>query len=142
MTGMKKTLAALAIALSPGLALADIPPPKGYVEQCTVEKACKKGEEGTECRGWHGDPEGCSNRLSPAGWEARCQTRGASVWTEVFCRPKGPKKQGPPKKEESVAPPGKDEPATTPAAATPPAPAPAKPVKKPVGKKTTAKTAK
>lgn len=136
MAGMKKTLAALVIVLFPGLVLADIPPPEGYVEQCTVAKACRKGEEGTECRGWHGDREGCSNRLSPEGWEARCQTRGASVWTEVFCRPKGAKKQEPPRKEEPVTPPAKDEPAKTPAA-----PAPAKPAKKPAGKKET-KTAK
>lgn len=69
-------------------ARADIPPPPGYTEQCTVAKQCKKSEEGDACRAWHGDREVCQKRHASDGFVYKCKTRGASVWTEVYCRPK------------------------------------------------------
>lgn len=83
------TWIALALALLPAGAGADIPPPPGYIEQCTIEKQCKKNEEGDACRAWHGDRDGCKKRHASDGFVFKCQTRGASVWTEVYCRPKG-----------------------------------------------------
>lgn len=86
--GRIASLLMLASVLLPVQARADVPPPPGYVEQCTIEKQCKKGEEGDACRGWHGDREGCQKRHASDGFVYKCRSRGASVWTEVFCRPK------------------------------------------------------
>lgn len=69
-------------------AVADVPPPPGYVEQCTVEKQCKKDEEGDACGAWHGDRDKCEKKHAQDGFVRRCKTRGASVWTEVYCRPR------------------------------------------------------
>ncbi len=92
----------LVLPLSATLARADVPPEPGYVEKCTVEKQCKKSEEGDACRAWHGDPEVCARKHEADGFEYRCRTRGASAWTEVYCRLKldKPKKEPkPPKKD-------------------------------------------
>lgn len=69
-------------------AAADIPPPPGYVEQCTIEKQCTKAEEGDACGAWHGDRDKCEKKHASDGFVRKCKTRGASVWTEVYCRPK------------------------------------------------------
>ena len=69
------------------LALADVPPPPGYKESCTVKLQCGPEEVGTTCDGWHGGREACE-ALEADGWTKKCQTRGASTWDEVFCRPK------------------------------------------------------
>src|SRR3954465_14331364 len=80
-----------AALLAPGLAFADIAPEPGYVETCTVEKQCKKTEDGDECRAWHGDREVCRKKHQSDGFVYKCNSRGASVWSEVYCRPKGDK---------------------------------------------------
>lgn len=67
------------------LAFADIAPPDGYVETCTVERACAAGE-GKTCRASFQGPGDCAT-LAAEGWTKTCQTPGASVWTEVYCRP-------------------------------------------------------
>jgi hypothetical protein len=71
-----------------GAARADIPPSRGYVEGCTVEKQCKKEEDGDACRAWHGDRDACKKKHEKDGFAYRCKASGASVWTEVWCRPK------------------------------------------------------
>ena len=69
-------------------AFADVPPPPGYVEQCTVEKQCKKDEDGDACGAWHGDRDKCKKLHAKDGFTYKCSTHGASVWTEIYCRPK------------------------------------------------------
>lgn len=80
--------ALMILLLWPLLAVADIPPPRGYVETCTVERQCGTAESGTTCDGWHGGREACE-ALEAKGWTRKCQTAGASTWTEVFCAPEG-----------------------------------------------------
>lgn len=87
----------LATVLGPGLILglaiasvsrADIPPPRGYVEKCTVKK---QEDRRTECilcgDAYHGDVDACERQHAAAGYERRCKTSGASVWEEVWCKP-------------------------------------------------------
>lgn len=81
-------LAFVASLAVPALAFADIPPPAGYVEQCTIEKQCKAEEEGVTCRAYHSDREVCDKTHGKDGYTRRCKTRGASAWSEVWCRPK------------------------------------------------------
>lgn len=73
------------LALITSTAFADVPPPEGYVETCTIEAACA-GREGRTCEGYHGGREPCE-ALEKEGFVRACQTRGASVWTEVMCKP-------------------------------------------------------
>lgn len=114
------------------VALADVPPPKGYVESCTVanhgKDTCKT------CRGWHGGREDCE-ALEEQGYVSMCKTRGASVWSEVMCGgrpgPNSPQPVAPvPSVSGPVVPvpspaPTKEKPSPTIAEAEPsPAPAP------------------
>ena len=94
---------AIAFACAASPARADVPPPPGYVEQCTIEKQCGKAEEGDYCHAWHGDPDACSKKHAGDGFVHKCRTRGASVWNEVWCGPKEHKKPDP-KKPEKKAP--------------------------------------
>lgn len=98
------SLALWALWLLPTAARADVPPEPGYVEKCTIEKQCKKNEEGDACRAWHGDRDVCSRKHAADGFEYKCRTRGASVWSEVYCRAKADK----PKKDAKPEPPKKD----------------------------------
>lgn len=89
------------LLLLPAAARADVPPPPGYVEECQVTKVQKKSEFCTTCRAYHGDIEACDRRFEAdkRPWEQRCRTRGASVWTEIWCTPskgKEPPKVPPP----------------------------------------------
>lgn len=70
------------------LALADIPPPEGYVEKCTVENHQSDTVECVSCDAYHGGREPCE-ALEKAGYTQACRTGGASVWDEIMCRPKG-----------------------------------------------------
>ena len=91
MAGMKPSLVALsglvlAIAV-PSLARADVPPPPGYVESCTVEKQQGAGETCLSCGdAYHGDRDACDRQHAGNGYSRRCRTSGASVWTEVWCK--------------------------------------------------------
>ncbi|MDP2312707.1 MAG: hypothetical protein Q8P41_07365 [Pseudomonadota bacterium] len=88
-------LAALFPVLVPA-ARADIAPSPDYVETCTVEQRCTEAEEGKICSASFQGREDCA-ALETAGWTKKCQTSGASVWSEVFCRPKaGGTAAGPP----------------------------------------------
>ncbi len=91
----------LTVACLGGAALADVPPPPGYVEQCTVAKQQKRGAACVSCGdAYHGDRDACERSLAPQGYERRCKTRGASVWTEVWCRPAAAAPTEPTPKEE------------------------------------------
>jgi MYXO-CTERM domain-containing protein len=68
-------------------ALADVAPPPGYVERCTVEKQQKPNETCIACSTYHAEHDACAKQHAGRGFAHRCQTRGASVWTEVWCKP-------------------------------------------------------
>ncbi len=112
---MKSLVLALGALLVPVIASADIPPPPGYVETCTIKNQCVGDEVGDLCSAWHGDRDACKKRHANTGFVYKCRTSGASTWSEVWCGPKGSSPFGP-----KVAPPA---PTTPPA---PPAPPPAK----------------
>ena len=85
----------LGVTLSVGyvpLAFADVPPPIGYVEQCTVEKQQTGGVSCVACqndyRSFIGDagPSACQVQYESQGYAKACKSYGASVWTEVWCR--------------------------------------------------------
>ena len=71
-------------------ALADVPPPAGYVEKCTVAKQQTATSECLECASMHGQTSRCASLLAPYCYVYVCQTWGASAWTEVLCRAKDP----------------------------------------------------
>lgn len=66
-------------------AFADIAPPPGYVEKCTVENHQKDGKTCTSCSADFKSRDRCESELGPKGYTRACRTRGASVWTEVWC---------------------------------------------------------
>jgi len=74
--------AALAV---PSFARADIPPPKDYVEKCTVEKQSGSGRVCHDCRSYFGNPPDYCAKVLGGGLTYACKTYGASVWTEVWC---------------------------------------------------------
>lgn len=77
---------ALALVLSvPSLAAADVPAPPGYVEACTLANHQREGARCAECATWHSDQRRCPDRSELAGMTMCCRTRGASVWTEIWC---------------------------------------------------------
>ena len=108
------------------IALADIPPPSDYVEACTVELACGE-KDGVLCgSSYFGEPDACANEHAPSGYTKACGTRGASVWDEVWCRPK----------DWVPSPPDADTTSPEPVAPTPPGPAPTPPAPTPPTDKT------
>jgi hypothetical protein len=91
MSPSRVTLAAITtlfVVCSTATASADLPPPPGYVETCTIENQLKPSDECFSCAAYHGNSTHCSDSLSEYGFTQRCQTRGASVWREVWCRAK------------------------------------------------------
>lgn len=95
---MRIGLITLLLLAIPSAARADLPPPEGYVESCTAEKQCKADEEASSCGANHTDREKCKKLHASDGYVYRCKTNGASVWTEIWCRPKS-KAATPPKKK-------------------------------------------
>ena len=84
---MKSALLALMLLFVPsGAALADIPPPDDYVEKCTVENHTQPGVTCESCSAWHGDQDACVKSLGTKGFAKRCETYGASAWSEVWCK--------------------------------------------------------
>lgn len=83
----------MAVMLTVGylsVARADVPPPDGYVEQCTVEKKQVPGKPCVACQNDYrsfttdaGDP--CQQQYELQGYTKICKSYGASVWTEVWC---------------------------------------------------------
>jgi hypothetical protein len=74
-------------------AVADVAPPDGYVEECTVAKKTTADTECLECKGLHPGAENaerCTTLLTPYCYTSVCHAYGATVFTEVWCRTKGP----------------------------------------------------
>lgn len=65
--------------------------PGGYVERCTLEKACPSGSECVVCATLRFEPgQGagyCEGNLKPLGFALRCGTPGLESWSELWCRP-------------------------------------------------------
>jgi hypothetical protein len=83
-------LGCIGLAIMSSVANADVAPPDGYVEQCTIEKACPSGKQCLECPGNFEDysnPPLCEKTYSAQGYTKACQSWGGSVWTEIWCRP-------------------------------------------------------
>jgi hypothetical protein len=78
----------LAAASYCGSARADVPPPEGYVEQCSAARQQSAESHCEECGTYHGDRDRCVNQYASTPFTKRCQSAGASVWTEVWCRPR------------------------------------------------------
>jgi hypothetical protein len=69
-------------------ALGDVVPPPDYVETCTVAKAQRTDEQCVDCGdSYHAEPNACAERYGAEGYRRRCRTSGASVWSEIWCRP-------------------------------------------------------
>ena len=77
------------IVLFAAFALADIPPPPGYEETCTVELVCAS-EQGVTCAASFNDRDACERDWGDKGYSKACKTRGASTWTEVWCSTAAP----------------------------------------------------
>lgn len=84
-------LLAFGAHLWPSPARADAPPPPGYVETCVLEKQRQPGEECQWCNTYAGGggSRKCVKELEPLGFRGRCSTRGASTWSELWCKPIG-----------------------------------------------------
>ena len=69
-------------------AAADLPPPPGYVETCTLANVQKPGETCGICTATFQDADICAQTLAPQGYAHRC-TAGTSpsVWSEIWCKP-------------------------------------------------------
>ena len=79
-------LAALSITLLALPTWADVPPPEDYVETCTLEAQTESGAECVECDADF-ETNTCADMYEAEGFTKSCQTWGASVWTEVWCKP-------------------------------------------------------
>lgn len=82
--------------LAAGPARADLAPPPLYVEECTMENA-PKDQECHRCGAFFGNRTWCSDELASYGFSRNCRTRGASVWGEIWCRPKAASNKAVPK---------------------------------------------
>ena len=109
---------ALIALLASGVARADIPPPEGYVERCTVEVCGTAG--GAMCRASFQRRADCET-LEAQGYVAKCRTRGASVWGEAMCKPEGTA-QPASAASAAVTPGAEGEPSATPPPSQPSAP--------------------
>ena len=90
---MRQIHAFVAASLVLGLAgksRADLAPPGDFVETCTLEKQASAGQECQACRAYYGNHDHCSNSLSALGFAQKCRSRGASTWSEVWCRSASP----------------------------------------------------
>lgn len=72
---------------------ADIAPPRGSVEICTVEKQCPRDEVDI-CKASRSDRDACARRHVNDGFKLACKTHGATVWNELWCRPASRKPAG------------------------------------------------
>lgn len=69
---------------------ADVAPPADFVETCTLERQASAGEECNACRAYHGNHKHCPESLAAFGFAKKCRSRGASSWSEVWCRAASP----------------------------------------------------
>ncbi|MFO0611598.1 MAG: hypothetical protein U0414_03350 [Polyangiaceae bacterium] len=125
--------AAWLATILPSVAHADVPPPAGYVESCTMANATADGQECIERQGGHTDQGVPGRWLADYGYCHRCQTYGASGWNEIYCRKKGDGKPLPEGWEAAIqkavrdAPPGEGEKPRAAECAMPPLKASSKP---------------
>lgn len=89
---MRPPIRALAfgLLLSATPAAADLPPPVGYVEKCSVEKQRGSAEDCVSCSTYFAQADACEKQHAPRGYARRCRTRGASTWSEVWCKSSSP----------------------------------------------------
>jgi hypothetical protein len=83
-------LAALTLSTLAPLCRADLAPPRGFVESCTMKAQSGAGKECLSCAAFYGNSDHCEVSLGDYGFTQGCRTGGASVWSEVWCRPAGP----------------------------------------------------
>lgn len=88
------------LASVPSVALADVAPPIGYIEKCTVKKQQKADEVCRWCRTYFRKPKACQKRFKTTVFKKRCRKGGASVWSELWCAPKKAIKQKAATKEQ------------------------------------------
>jgi hypothetical protein len=68
---------------------ADVAPAPDFVETCTLGRQQRNGETCVECGdSYHGAPDACARQYEPQGYSRRCRSSGASVWDEIWCKPK------------------------------------------------------
>ncbi len=79
-------VAGLLVTLSAVSARADLPGPENT---CTVEKQKKAGQTCESCNASHSTPDVCSQQYASTAFTKVCQSSGASVWSEVWCKPDG-----------------------------------------------------
>src|SRR5262245_10801384 len=84
------------VGIAASAAYADMPPPIGYIETGTVDNEARSGATCVECAGHFYAQEECSRKLRPDGFVKRCETHGASHWTEVWCKGGNGKASAPP----------------------------------------------
>jgi hypothetical protein len=81
---------ALGSVLVCALARADVAPGPGYVEHCTLARTCPAGKECVLCPADYRDKAQstsvCNANLGSQGYVKQCQSWGASVWNEIWCR--------------------------------------------------------
>jgi hypothetical protein len=80
---------ALASAALARQAVADVAPPAGYVEQCTIAKKQRSGSECVECRTMremYANSDRCVLLLSPYCFQKVCEVWGGASYLEVWCR--------------------------------------------------------
>lgn len=71
--------------------VADMAPPDGYVEQCTVAKKQRSTSECIECRTMremYANADRCTLLLSPYCFQKVCDAWGGASYPEVWCRTK------------------------------------------------------
>jgi uncharacterized protein (TIGR03382 family) len=91
------------LLLTTMLAFADIAPPPGFIESCTVAKVQTAQTSCVTCKAWYGGHEDC-DKLKSEGYAKACRTSGASTWTEVMCKAKpGAKPEETPNATPSIA---------------------------------------
>lgn len=82
-------------------ARADLAPPPGYVETCTIENHEKDGtKKCSACSTYFREPDKCVGLMKPQGYTKVCRAGGASTWTEVWCKAKADMVPGEPEPGE------------------------------------------
>jgi MYXO-CTERM domain-containing protein len=73
-----------AALLACSLSRADLPPQQP--ETCTIDAQQKSGETCVKCPASFKRPDACRDSYDAQGYKQRCKTKGASVWSEIWCR--------------------------------------------------------
>lgn len=74
------------VALCSPAAWADVPPPDGYVETCTIQDRQDAGESCVDCFADFSNPDHCADTVGTQGYTHECRAWGGSAWSEVWCR--------------------------------------------------------